>query len=277
MVVRRVDADEGWINRKFAVIERRLEQMAAAKRLPASSLAVGSSLLIKGVLKVIGTLDLTGDLSMKSASDAELVRMGDMTYGRGLEFKRDDGSTAIRFSKPLSGSTVQKWELVDRGGTTVVAEGSLSPGLGRPFLELPFQPYAATSGTAVTCGPYGWERSSTSATWETLFVYDGKAQNSFLDFKFAAICSDATTAGQIQLYDLVAGAPMAAFFAAPWVGTIAAGTTSWTVIDPTPDQVVAITDGGSLQAGGAIKIAVQVQRTAGTGTITLAVPSAMGG
>ncbi|HEX2893163.1 MAG TPA: hypothetical protein VHO29_04075 [Marmoricola sp.] len=40
--VRRIDSDEGWINREFGAIRRQLRELAAAKRLQASTFPAGS-------------------------------------------------------------------------------------------------------------------------------------------------------------------------------------------------------------------------------------------
>lgn len=41
MAVRRLDADEGWINRKFADLQRQLNELRAAKRLQAATIGKG--------------------------------------------------------------------------------------------------------------------------------------------------------------------------------------------------------------------------------------------
>lgn len=273
---RGVDAGPGWINRRFRDIDQQLRELRAAKGLAASTVAPGGSVFVKGLLKIVGALDLTGTLSMKSSDGLELVRMGDMQFGRGLAFTRENGVDAFVFRKSFENSEQQDWSLKDRAGNGIVEENALGTGLGKPYLEHPFQPVATAAGTSVTCGPYGWERTTSSAAWETLFAYDGKAQNRFLDFKFAALCSDADTAGQIQVVDLVTGTPLSGFLMAPWVGAIPAGTLTYAVIDPTPDMVsLPIADG--VGVGGQIRVGVQVQVTVGTGSITLAIPQSIGG
>lgn len=266
--------DPGWFNRRLLELKREIEALRSERRASATTVGEGGSLFIRGLLRIAGALDLTGTLSMKSEDDVEMVRIGDMTYGRGFELKRDDGSPALLFRKAFSNSTMQTWVLTDRLGQGLVSENALGPGLLRPALEHPFQPVAATTGVAVTCGPYGWERQTSSAAWETLFVYDGKVQNPFLDLKFAAFCSDGTTAGEIQVVDLASGLPLAGFFQPAWLGDIPVGTTAYFIVDPPSTRIVTpgISDFGSY-----MRLGVQVRRTAGAGSITLAVPQSIGG
>lgn len=252
--MRRTDSDPGWINRKFREIDAAIRELRAAKRVITDLTIPGSGGVTTGGIIIMGT-QAQGD--------------------RGMTFNREDGTEAFSLRKPLSPSDPQSWVLRDRSGNPVVSESSFSGGIGRPQLDLPFQPVAATSGTAVTCGPYGWERVTSSASWTTLFAYDGKAQNYLLDFKFAAVCSDAVTAGEIQVVDLATGNPRPGFIASPWVGSIPAGTTTMTVFDPDPNKVVSMV--ATQVPGSYQKLGVQVRVTAGTGSITLAVAQAIGG
>lgn len=234
---------------------------------------VGKNLIIKGVLRVVGGLDLTGTLSMKTTDGTELFRMGDMTFGRGIAMTRDNGSEAIVLRKPFSNGDQQQWVMYDQNGAAVIAENPLTGGLSRPYLEHPFQPVSDTSGTAITCGPYGLERTTSATGWTTLFAWDGKRQNGFLDLKIAAVCSDGTTAGEMQVVNLDTMVPLPGYVLAPWLATIPAGTTTLTLFDPTPDQV----DTAGVGVGAQLRLGLQVRRTSGSGSITVAVPQAIGG
>ena len=262
---------EGRQNRIKRRDEQRAREMRAEKRLAGSVLEEGKSLLVRGVLKVVGAFDLTGTLSMKSGDGTELIRMGDMTFGRGLEFKRDDGTRAFGFRRAFDNSSAQDWFWQDRSGNVVIAENDLGPGLRKPNLEHPFQPVAAASGTAVACGPYGWERATSSGTWTTLFVYDGLHQNRFLDLKVAAKCSDATTAAELRVVDEDTGTPLSGFFRPPWLGVVPAGTTAMTVVDPAPADVATPN-----AVGAYMRIGIQARVTAGAGSVTVAIPQAIG-
>src|SRR5690606_757830 len=113
---------------------------------------------VLGQLVVTGLVDLSGTLSMKSDDGAEMIRIGDMTYGRGAAFVRGDGVEAYVLARAFSNSDTETWGLFDRNGDVIVSEEPLASGLARPRLEYPFQPVAATSGTPTVCGPYGVER-----------------------------------------------------------------------------------------------------------------------
>jgi hypothetical protein len=256
------------LRRRLRAIEDAIKFTASSTdRVGRATIEVGRDFLVRGLLKVIG------DVSLLDADGNELVRLGDMPYGRGLGFYRENGVQAFGLSKPFSVDDQQRWFLTDRAGTPIVEESILRPGLGRPYLELPLQPVAAASGTAVSCGPYGWERTTSSTSWETLFAYDGKAQNGFLDTKFAVKCSDGSTSGEVQVIDDLTATPLIGFFLPAWLGTIPLGTTTMTVIDPTTDQLMT----PLVTPGEPMRLAVQVRRTAGAGSITLAVPQSIGG
>jgi hypothetical protein len=228
-----------------------------------------------GTFTVRGLLDLLGSVSLKDDTGVELVRLGSMPIGRGLEFKRGDGSQALAFRKPFADTDPLSLVLLDRASQVVFGENALGNGLGRPLLELPMQPIAAASGTAVTCGPFGWERTTTSTSFVSLFAYDGKAQNGFVDLKVAAKCSDGTTSGEIQVVDASTGLALGGFLAPPWTGVIPLGTTTLTVFDPAATQVMSLVH--IVGFAESMRIEVQVRRTAGAGTITVAIPQSVGG
>ena len=160
-------------------------------------------------------------------------------------------------------------EVIDSG---YVAASQIGDGLGAPFLALPVQPVAASPGTAVTCGAHGFERATTSATFETLFAHVGYQQNLLWRPGFIVRCSDGTTAGEVQAVDLLTGTPLNVFGGAAWLGVVAAGTTI--------DTALAEPVGGLLLPGvwGAqIRIGIQARRTAGAGSLTVSVTKSIGG
>lgn len=281
MAQRIYDDAPGWLARKVEKLDRDLRELASAKRLAGSSLGSGSSLSILGTLKVVGSalvtgsLDLTGTLSMKTTTGAEQVRLGSMLHGdRGVTMRRDNGALALEIRKLSAGEFVgQSVVIYDSAPTSVLSTEDLFGGLRQPYLEHPFQPVAAVSGTAVTCGPYGLERTTTSAVFETLFVHDGVRQNPHLNLKVAAVCSDGTTAGELRAVNVATGVQLPAFIDAQWNGVIAAGTTTYTVYDP--GALATSLNGIAVHA--AMRIGIQARRTAGAGTITVAVPSSTGG
>lgn len=259
------------LSRRIRALEQRVAQLAsAAGTVSRAAVGAGGQLLVEGLLKVRGSVSMLDD------SGVELLRIGDMGIGRGLEVKRDDGSSALVVRKAFFNSSNQSVEIYDRSNRKIVAESGLGPGLGSPSLEMPFQPVAAASGTAVTCGPYGWERTTTSTSWETLFTHDGKVQNPFLDLKLAARNSDGVTAGEIRVVD-AAGVPLAGFFLPAWVGVITAAMTTMTLIDPDAQWVALPLFGPGQGVGDQMRLGIQVRRTSGSGSLTLSVAQAIGG
>lgn len=151
-----------------------------------------------------------------------------------------------------------------------IADSQLGTGLGRPLLAMPVQPMAATS-TSTTCGPSGWERDTASGVFETLFRHDGVRQNVCWAPVVTVWCSDATTAGQLQFVDLDSGGVLVEALSAVSVYTIPAGSSAVDVAPSVPGLLL------PQQYGTPIHLGVQARRTAGAGTITLAVKQSIGG
>lgn len=256
-----------------AGVETRLKKLfTMVASSPVKEVAQGSSFAVRGLL------DLVGSMEMRSAVGDLLIRMGSMPLGdRGLQFFRENGTKLFEMRKVTQPTNPQTWTFFDNGGHAIVAEQDLFGGLAKPMLEHPFQPVATAPGTPVTCGPYGFERThpGTEAinTWKTLFVHDGKRQNTYLDLKVAVICSDATTAGEIRVVDEVSGDQLGGFLIDPWIGVIPAGTTTLTVLDPIGNQVLLT----AVDVHAVMRLGLQVRRTAGSGSITLSVAQAIGG
>jgi len=264
--------DNRGLDRSVHAIPREIKEIWKAINALRSERRTASTTIGDGGLRIDG-----GDLVMLSEDGDEVFRIGPMQLGdRGLVVRHDDGTVAIEMRR-LSGANFVSHAVAirDHLGISAVETDGLFGGARAPFLEHPFQPVAATTGTPVTCGPYGWERTTSAGTWETLFVYDGKRQNPFLDVKLAALCSDATTAAEVRLVNLADGQPLPDFNnPTAWMGVVPAGTTAYAVLDPGPAQAVV----GEVGAAHTyIRLGIQARRTAGTGSITLAVPQSIGG
>ena len=270
MDARGIDNDPGWINREIQKLRREVESLRSERRAAATSIETGDIRLANGGSLIVDG----GDVVMLDVDGSEIFRIGAMEFGdRGMVIKRENGETALEVRR-LSGAFGEQGLAIYANGTRLLETDELFGGLRRPFFEHPFQPVSATPGTAVTCGPYGLERSTTSGTFETLFVYDGKRQNPLLDLKVAALCSDGTTAGEVRIVDLATGTQLPGFLDPAWLGVIAAGTTTYTVLDPTAGQAVAASAASAMSY---VRLGIQVRRTAGSGSITLAVPQSIGG
>lgn len=241
-----VEQDPAALARRITDLQRQINELRSERRGGATSVDRGSFLVTDPV-------------------SGEIFRIGDMEFGdRGLIVHRNDGTPAFEIRKlspaPLVGQSVT---IYDRNGTTAVfSVDGLIGGLRNPYLEHPFQPVSATSGTPVTCGPYGLERTTSSASFETLFVYDGKRQNPLLDLKVAGRCSDGTTAGEVRVVNLATGLPLSDYFGGPtWLGVFPAGTTSYLVVDPLNSQAVSA---DAAATGGFMRLGVQVRRKVGS-------------
>lgn len=252
---RGIDTEVGRENREVREIWRAIEALQSERRASATSVD-------------------TGSFTVTSAGQ-EIFRIGDMEFGdRGLAIRRENGAPALEMRKLSSGAFVGQSVAMYDAADRVVSTEDLFGGLRTPYLEHPFQPIAASSGTAVTCGPYGWERVTTSGTFETLFVYDGKRQNPYLDIKVAVKPSDTTTSAEVRVVNLATGTALSSFSGGSWLGVVGTGSSAYTVVDPAGTQVISADAGGSLAA---IRLGIQARRTAGAGSITLAVPQAIGG
>lgn len=136
-----------------------------------------------------------------------------------------------------------------------------------PPHNLPFQPIAAASDTVVECGPRGFERESTSTAWETLFVHDGQRSGRVLTLRLYVMASDGSTAGQVQVVDESGGEVLPDHAGVTWAGAIATGTTTLTLIS----AQIGLT---RWKTGVPMRVGIQVKRTAGAGTLRLAVGAA---
>lgn len=206
-------------------------------------------------------------------SGSEILRIGDMLHGdRGLRITREKGgAVAMEMRKAFANSSSQVVTIRDASGNLLVEEEALGPGLGKPNLSIPMLPVTAAS-TTPSVGPWGPQVTGiTSATFVTTHQAWFARANNWAQFRIQVAASDTTTAAEVQVLDPASGLPLAAFFASPWLGTRAAGSTGY---------VELVAGGGSVLLPGAsherISVAVQVRRTAGTGSLTVAVPEAHG-
>lgn len=212
---------------------------------------------------------VSGNVAPGPASpDAGAVRRA---RARQLEATRSPGKVKRSAAlQELQEATDRAIEVISKG---YVAESQIGVGLGRPVLSVPMQPVGA-AGTAVTCGPFGWERTTVSAAFETLFRNEGMRQNPAWAPALAVRCSDATTAGEVQFVDLTTGVAVALVevLSSTSLYTIAAGTTVDTLLAPqAPGLLLPQAYGDTARLG------IQARRTAGAGTITVAVRQSIGG
>jgi hypothetical protein len=247
--------------RRVADLERLVRELAAAPTLQNSTLAQGSLNITGGDVSVAG-----GSFTLYDTTGTVLFRIGPQQYGdRGVTAFRADGSVAFRVAKIFGPSdTQQRFQFFDLSGIPIGGDAALSQsGFDSPHVPHMWRPIDRSDARTIT--------SATALnTWLSLFEHRGVRGNPGLPVTFSVLCSDATTAGQLQVLDMASGLPMAAFFSAPWVGSIPAGTTTETFIT-SPSLVL------TEVANTTIRLQVQVQRTAGTGTISVAIAQSVGG
>ena len=223
----------------------------------------------------VGTGGMTidgGDFRALDVDGSEILLLGEMIHGdRGFVITRADGTIAFEMRKTFSNSTTQSVYIRDDDGAVLLAEESLGDGIAQPYLPIPLQPVTATS-TALSTGPYGPQVAVTSGTFVTTHQAWYARHNQYGLFRIRVAASDLTTAGEVQVINVATGTPLNPFFQPAWLGTRAAGSTGYT-------EVVTSGADGLLLPGvmhSEISVAVQVRRTAGAGTLTVAVPTAHG-
>lgn len=265
---RGIDTDPGHQNRENRRIWRAIENLRSERRASSTTIGDGDLRLINGGSLVVDG----GDVIMLDTDGSEMFRIGVMTYGdRGVTITRDNGAIAFEMRKTFSNSTSQSVYLRDDQGDILIAEESLGNGIGQPFFDIPMVPVTPTS-TSLFTGPWGPEVTVNSATFTSTHQAWFPRTNHYGLFKVRVAASDLTTAGEVRVINAATSSPLNPFFQPAWLGVRAAGSTGYT-------EVATASDDGLILPGdthGRISVAVQVRRTAGTGTLTVAVPTAHG-
>lgn len=257
---RGIDTDPGWVNRELRALRRKVEALTSERRASATTIGSGG-LVVDGGLVVM--LDVDG---------SEMFRLGPQIFAdRGLTIARESGTVAFEMRKTFSNSATQSVYVRDDNGDVLLAEESLGNGLAQPYLPIPLQPVTATA-TALNTGPWGPEVVVNSATFTSTHQAWFARHNQYGLFRIRIAASDLTTAAEVRVINVATGNPLNAFFQPAWLGTRAAGSTGYTeVVTPGAD--------GLLLPGlvhTEISVAVQVRRSAGAGTLSVAVPTSHG-
>lgn len=261
---------EPWrsLAREVAAIKDQLRRLRNSSAFAGSGTTVpepGSVVIPEGgVLLVDG-----GDVVMRNAADVEVLRIGVQTYGdRGLTVRRENGTVALMVRKLFSPNDSQQvFQILDRDGNVIAGDAGLSTsGFDAPHIPLTFIPTNYDSSTNA--------QTTSSGTFVATHEHRGFKQNPFFRPQFMVKCSDGTTAGEIQLYDVVGAGYLIGFFAAVRTVKVPVGTTTYTLFEFNYDAVAgagAFTDvvvPGAMSA--AIHLQVHVRRTAGAGSVTVA-------
>jgi hypothetical protein len=262
MDARGIDTDPGWVNRQLQELRRQIEALRSERRAAATTISDGDLRLANGAALVVDG----GDVVLLDTDGDVIFRIGQQVHGdRGVTIFRDDGTEALSVRKPLPGF-VQRMEMFDRNGTGIFSEGSLAGGIDKPYLNIPTQPHLATSGT-ISAGPHGFEVPVASGTFQTTHVGTWRRHNYLTRWRWRIACSDATTAAEVRV--LVNGEHLSPYLGTAWTGVRAAGPTDYTeVLSARLDL-----PGNYLDT---MTAEIQARRTAGTGTVTVALVEARG-
>lgn len=246
---------------RFRKLEAAVKVLAAAiARRPQFEVSAGDLTISGGDLVVDG-----GDFLLLDTDGSTVFKLGPQEHGdRGVSMYREVGTPVMEVRKESS-NLPQRWVMRDGFGNIVVSESAFGVGLSRPRLAHPVIP-AATP----TYGVYGQEVSSAADTFTTVFRMECRRQNTNWQPRLQVSTSDTTTAAEVR----VVNADFASFIlndfftSADWIGAVAAGSTGFRQLDPT------LVLFGNVDEY--IRLAVQVRRTAGTGTVKVAIPSSYG-
>lgn len=254
---RGIDRDIGNTSRQLKALWDAINAMKSERR--ASATTIGS-----GGFTVDG-----GDVVMLDTDGSVLFRLGTQTQGdRGITISREDASLALGVRKVFA-NTAQVIEIRDADGYPVVAEEPLGNGLSRPILHIPMQPVQVTPST-LQAGPYGWQVPCTSGTFITTHQAWYARGNQYGSFRVRISASDTTTAAEVKVINALNGDHLGPFLAGGWTGVRAVGTVDFVeVVSP------ALFLPGNPDEHG-VTIALQVRRTAGAGTLQVALTESHG-
>ena len=240
------------------------EARTAATRRPKFKVSSGDLTIDGGNLTVDG-----GDFLLLDTDGSTVFRLGPQEYGdRGVGVYREDGTRAILVAERFAGSTFQSVSLYNHNGKAMLQEEELGDGLAAPFFPIPMQPVTGTPTASV----HGLAVDVTDAAFVSTHQAGFPRQNQFMRLQIAVRASDATTAAELRVVSGT-GAVLGAFLAGPWIGVHPTGSTAWTVHEPDGANHGLFAPGTYTEV---VQVAVQVRRTAGTGTLSVAVPYAHG-
>jgi hypothetical protein len=244
-------------------LEQRLRDLEAA-------LAKVRSAVSRRPQFTVSSGDLTvdgGDVLMLDTDGSVLFRLGAQQFGdRGIGVYRQDGSAALEVRQANVGG-VQQVIIRDSTGAALLSESGFGAGLSRPRIPMPVLP----TKTPAAYGTNGPEVTSTSGTFETVYVCATRRQNPLWVPVLNVKCSDTTTAAEVRVLNDATGTPLVEFGSSSgWVGVKAAGSTAWSELTPALNVPGVAVDAR-------MRMTVQVRRTAGAGTVSVAVPDSMGG
>lgn len=251
---------------RFRKLEQAVKALAAAvTRRPKFEVSSGDLTINGGDLVVDG-----GDFLLLDTDGSTVFRLGPQEHGdRGVSIYREDGPVALSVSQLFEGSGQQEIRIMDRFGNEIVGEESLGSGLSAPWLSIPLQPVMDTPASP-QAGPWGWEVPVATTAWTTAHQGWFSRTNQFASFRLRIAASDTTTAAEARVVDAATGTVLGQFLEPPLVGGRAAGSTDYAEV--LLESLVVLGSPNTSQS-----VQVQVRRTAGAGTLRVAVPESRGG
>lgn len=240
---RGIDTEPGWVNRQLRELRQAIEALRSERRSAATEM---------------------------SANGVTVFKLGLQNYGDyGMTINREDGSPAVAVRKEFA-NVAQVVTVTDDTGNALLAEESLGSGLKFPILHIPMQPVQAVAGT-LQCGPFGWQLPIATATFTSTHQAWYARGNQYGAFRVQISASDTTTAAEVRVINIGNGDQLGPFLSGPWTGTRAAGSTGFVeVVSP------ALFLPGNPNENN-VRIGLQVRRSAGAGTLQVALTESHGG
>lgn len=206
-----------------------------------------------------------GTVEVADPTGNPLLTFADQPLGdRGITLYRTDGTPVLVVRATSVAGGAQSLLIYDKAGRVIGggAQNAYS-GIDAPYLPIPFAPTDLTSGARA--------QATTATSYTALFEHAGYYQNPGLRLQVKAFCSDGTTAGLVEVYDTLAGVELGTLASStPQTITIPAGTTTATVFTAAAPYALP----GSM--GDDLSLQVRVKRTAGTGSVSVAISRSFG-
>lgn len=184
--------------------------------------------------------------------------------GTQVLIRRDNGTIAFRLGRASGIDVDQRLLIYDRDGVPVAGDSFLSPsGMDMAAAPLPWTRVAGAGNISAT-GYLSTTAASMTALWESYLRKWAPA----VDMSAWVQFSDATTAAEIELFDVVRGTGLPSFLQPPVPVVVAAGSTA-------EQEVPILGTGGRPLIQGAVgdasRLQLRARRTAGAGTVSVRV------
>lgn len=207
-----------------------------------------------------------GDVSIYDQSNNLLMSYATFPLGdRNVSLFRADGTPALVIQSTATAGAAQTLLLFDKSGRVIGGDAQdNASGIDAPYLPIRFEPTDLTSGAR--------QQSTTSTSFVALFEHYGYFQNGGLPLSVKAWASDGSTSATVQLYDAINGL---------YLGALAAPSTPQTILMPTATTAATLFASAAPFAlngsmGDDLQLEIHVKRTAGAGTVNVAVARSIG-